>query len=110
MSRTHVLDTPFPSALPTLRAGAERDVESLREPGEQLFAGLLFAFNVMVFTRGRSVYSLASDSHARLRRCALDPASLRTAIDEVQGTIAKLSKRAPMSLPLEALLTELEPS
>ena len=50
MSRTHVLETPFPSALPTLRAGAELDVESLREPGEQLFAGLLFAFNVVVFT------------------------------------------------------------
>ena len=50
MSRTHVLETPFPSALPPLRAGAELDVESLREPGEQLFAGLLFAFNVVVFT------------------------------------------------------------
>ena len=50
MSRTHVLETPFPPALPTLRAGAELDVESLREPGEQLFAGLLFAFNVVVFT------------------------------------------------------------
>ena len=49
MSRTHALETPFPSALPTLRAGAELDVESLREPGEQLFAGLLFAFNVVVF-------------------------------------------------------------
>ena len=49
MSRTHVMDTPFPSTLPTLRPGAELDVESLREPGEQLFAGLLFAFNVVVF-------------------------------------------------------------
>ena len=49
MSRTRVLETPFPSALPPLRAGAELDVESLREPGEQLFAGLLFAFNAVVF-------------------------------------------------------------
>ena len=50
MSRTHELDTPFPSALPPLRAGAELDVESLRQPGEHFFAGLLYAFSVAVFT------------------------------------------------------------
>ena len=49
MSRTRVLDVEFPSALPTLRAGAELDVESLREPGELFYAGLLFAFNAAVF-------------------------------------------------------------
>ena len=50
MSRTRVLDTPFSLGAPPLRAGAELDVESLRQPGEHPFAGLLYAFNVAVFT------------------------------------------------------------
>ena len=49
MARTHVQDVAFPSALPPLRAGAELDIESLREPGEGLFLGLIYAFNVAVF-------------------------------------------------------------
>jgi Zn-dependent protease with chaperone function len=48
MARTHAQDLTFPSVLPTLRAGAELDIESLREPGEGLFLGLIYAFNVAV--------------------------------------------------------------
>ncbi|MGE3512162.1 MAG: TIR domain-containing protein [Vicinamibacterales bacterium] len=36
-------------ALPTLRPGAELDIEALREPGERLYLGVIVAFNVLVF-------------------------------------------------------------
>lgn len=49
MARMHAQEIAFPSALPTLRPGAELDIESLREPGEGLYLGLIYAFNVMVF-------------------------------------------------------------